>query len=907
MILDNGLKIMSIDATDLFRVEVESAKNKKGKEIKVAKEIVPSGLSSYYDYYDKSKDEILHLRNPQLFKMKLDSSMALDELGRVIADRRMTKTAFFNVRRKLATDQVVYLTFKYSSFRSTLEDDKDDKGKVKKYRVDGKTKETIRYMIYDKEDFSFKIDNIEYVRWCRSGSASRQGKCFFINKELVHSMNLFTDCGINPKKRKINLASFEAYRALLLSHKTANLDIRPENILLIEDVKSVFKDKVMYVGLKDKKLFTEEKEMTIENKIWDGQSLIDKSLMGDYQDKGMLLLRHKFFKSCCFNSNIQQWFKDNHITDISQLNGTTTAKRIEDIKFITTPSSIKYCKFGDTENWFYDWLKQISKKNIPFGIVKYEKPTKYFGGKLVRTHYQILNTLQITKNKITELLQQTLDYIELLRKDPLAMYHYCEATSDDEDSDLMMNVKADVIYRMMKLNMSFKDTALYKILAKKVIESIRADIKCGRILVKGNYSTVLGNPIEMLQESIGKYEPETTIVGKGNIISTAFPQKQLLACRSPHITMGNIYLPHNTENQMVTTYINMTDNIMVINSVGENVLQRANSMDFDSDQMMIVDNDIMIDAAVKNYDKFLVPTTDIEPVTKEEEYTAKNLAKLDYESSENLIGQIVNLSQVLNSKLWDEMNREKPNENTIKQLYKDVCQLSIMSGLEIDKAKKTLPVDNKDELKEIRERYKEECEITKNGKIVIVKKILYPNFFKELGKKGNYDSKKIYFKYATTLDMIGDEIAYKTMTVEGTDKALHKILRKPDIKSRDVDKDKIKAVLKLCKQRAKDDKRLGVEKTQLGKSEYNRMRKQTIENFLEDLAEIKMNQATLYTLLTSKDAEEYEDYILQGLLELKSSTLKKLVKTDDTTPILVEDAAGDIEIYGIKHKKSEVA
>ena len=470
------------------------------------------------------------------------------------------------------------------------------------------------------------------------------------------------------------------------------------------------------------------------------------------------LLAKPDLNSCSF-TEFKTWVFENYML--------ATGNRLSTALNVHTPSSIKYCKFGDTENWFYDWLKQISKKNIPFGIVKYEKPTKYFGGKLVRTHYQILNTLQITKNKITELLQQTLDYIELLRKDPLAMYHYCEATSDDEDSDLMMNVKADVIYRMMKLNMSFKDTKLYKHLAKNVIESIRADIKCGRILVNGNYSTVLGNPIEMLQESIGKYEPETTIVGKGNIISTAFPQKQLLACRSPHITMGNIYLPHNTENHLVTTYINMTDNIMVINSVGENVLQRANSMDFDSDQMMIVDNDIMIDAAVKNYDKFLVPTTDIEPDPKEEEYTA--------------------------------------------------------------------------------------------------------------------------------------------MTVEGTEKALHKILRKPDIKSRDVDKDKIKAVLELCKQRAKDDKKLGVEKTQLGKSEYNRMRKQTIENFLEDLAEIKMNQATLYTLLTSKDAEKHEDYILQGLLELKSSTLKKLVKTDDTTPTLVEDAAGDIEIYGIKHKKSEVA
>ena len=82
------------------------------------------------------------------------------------------------------------------------------------------------------------------------------------------------------------------------------------------------------------------------------------------------------------------------------------------------------------------------------------------------------------------------------------MYHYCEATSDDEDSDLMMNVKADVIYRMMKLNMSFKDTALYKVLAKKVIESIRSDIKCGRILVNGNYSTVLGNPIDVFCQAL---------------------------------------------------------------------------------------------------------------------------------------------------------------------------------------------------------------------------------------------------------------------------------------------------------------------------------------------------------------------------------------------------------------------
>ena len=879
MKLNNGLKIMSIDATDLFQYDTEKQK------------VVPSNLSSFYDYVDED-GKTIKLRKPNLFKMKLDASMGLDELGRQIADRRMTKEAIFKVRRKEATNQVVHVTFKYSTFKSTT-NEKDEKGKVKKYKVDGYTKETIRDKVYEN---GFTIDGIKYVRWERSGSSARDGKCFFINEELEHAMNLFTDCGIKPNEEELNLASFEAYRALVLSNKIDDLVIKPENILLIDDVSSVFKEKVMYVGMNDKnELFTEPKEMEIENKIFDGQSLIDISLMGKYKDKGMLLLRHKFFKSCCFNANIQDWFRDNNITDISQLNGITVAKDIKDIKLITTPSSIKYCKFGSKENWFYEWIEQISKKNVPFGIVKYEKPTKYFNGKLVRTHYQILNTLQIAKEKIAELIEPTLKYIELLKSDPIAMYHYCEATCDDEDGDLMMNVKADVIYKMMKWNENFKNTIIYKKLAKKIIEGIRSDIKCGRILVNGNYSTVLGNPIEMLQQSIGTYTGES-VIGKGNIISKSFPKKQLLACRSPHITMGNIYLPNNTENHLVTRYINLTDNIVVINSIGENILQRANSMDFDSDQMMIVDNEIMFQSALKNYEKFLVPTTDIEPVTKKDKYTKKNLATLDYNTSENLIGEIVNLSQVLNSKLWHEMNKEEPNQKYIDKLYKDVCQLSIMSGLEIDKAKKTLVVDNKAELDKIRKKYK--------GKD---KKIGYPMFFKELSKKGKYNAKRTYIYYNTTLDMIGKEIASVRMKVENDEKELVSILRKPSIKSRDIDTEAIKSILEFCKERQKEDNKLGLEKDKIGKSEFNRRRKQNIENFVDDIEDYKkVNQATLYTLLASEEANKYIDYILQGLLEVKSPTLKKMVKSDEKTPTLIESKDGEIEIYGINHTKTEV-
>lgn len=683
--MSKGLKIMTLDATDLLQYDTET------------KQVVPSNLTAKYDFKDEKTGKEIRAYKRNLFRMKFDNSMGLDELQRLITQRRKTKESLFKVGYKDATNQVIHITFKYSKLRSTNPEDND------KYKINGYTKKSIKDKIYDD---GFNLDGIHYVRWIRSGNAAREGNCFFINKEFLDGMNAFTDCGIKPKKTKLNLASFEAYRALILSNKIDDLEIRPENILLIDDVESTFIENVMYTGEKDGKLFTQEKEQTITNTIFDGQSLIDKSLMGKYQDKGMLLLRHKFFKSCCFNANIQQWFKDNRITEISQLKGITFATNIEDIKLITTPSSIKYCKFGKKDKWFFEWLEQITKSGKAFGIVKYEKPTKYFGGRLVRTHYQILNTLQIGKDKLKELLKATIKYLELLTTDPIAMYHYCEEHSDDEDSSIMTNVKADIIYRMMKLNENFKNTKMYQVLAKKIVEDIRSEIKGGRILVNGTYATVVGNPIEMLQAAIGTYIPETTVVGVGNIISTAFEKKQLLACRSPHVCAGNIYLPVNTENELVSKYVNLTDNIVVINSVQENTLQKCSGMDMDSDQIMLVDNDIMLDAARKNYERFLVPTTDIKPATKEQEYTGENLSKLDYDTSENLIGEIVNLSQVLNSIYWDKLNSEESDERELKEIYKDICQLSIMSGLEIDKAKKTLIVDNKTELEAIRKKYK---------------------------------------------------------------------------------------------------------------------------------------------------------------------------------------------------------
>lgn len=660
----------------------------------------------------------------------------------------------------------------------------------------------LRHKLYKE---GFDIDGIHYVRWTRGGSSARVGKCLFINEELLKSMSKYSDCGIklsgygknHDKPAEIDLASFEAYRSLLLSSIIGEIEIKPENILVIDDYESVFTDKV-YITTKNEKdkLVTEKKETKIKNSIWDGQSLIDPSLMGEYAEHGMILLRNKMFKSCCFNCNIQQWFADNGMTDIKKLKryGKTTAKKISDIKLITTPSSIKYMKFGDKKDWYKEWISEI--ENI-FGVVKYDKPTKHDGGLSVLTHYQLINTLQLSDKDIDTLIKQSIKYIENLCGDYKAMQQYCHYyCKETEEENYKIATKMNILTTLLDLNPDFHNTAYYGRLAKSVREDLRNGIKKGKIFVNGNYSTLCGNPIEMLQATIGKFKGESQI-GKGKIFTTRFDAgKTILACRSPHICMGNIYLPQNTVNEMITKYFNFSNEIVCINSIKENTLQKLSGCDFDSDTALLTDNEVLIKSAQKNSDKFLVPTSDVEAKKLNEAYTPENLANLDYRTSINLIGEIVNYSQILNSLYWNKLAEDNPDKDELEEIYKDICTLSVMSGVEIDKAKKDFGnLNQRVELKSIKDKYG----ITAK-----------PDFFDYLSKKQKHRKEnQEYMKYNTSMDKLYNAIKdIKLANVKTKDLPLKSIIKKVNYRTTDVNTDIADALFKACDERMKANYRM---------------------------------------------------------------------------------------------------
>ena len=697
----NRYRIISIEAADIYRQEQENG---------VAVGIKMPGKNSDARF--------------RMFRNFLDNSLDLIELEK--AYKRICRKKF-SFRDKFGNDYtlaVVNVKFNFIH--------RSENGKTVKIRQ-------LREYFYEN---GFYIDGIHYVRYKRSAGSSREGKCLFIDERLYKAMAKWSECGLKPKTE---LASWESYKALSLSSIKGTVKIPLEGILFVPDYKSTFtdeavasKDEAVSVELQDGMLTSAHKQTEITNDIWDGESLLDeRAFQENYADKHMLLLRNKFFKSCAFRTKMQKWFQDKNVTlkELKSRGFVTFATDINQIVMVTTPNSLKYLKFagGFTKRNIRKWMENI---NDTFGVVKWDKSTRFFHGKMVQSSYQLLNTLGLTETQAAELLQPSIDYISLLRKDVDFMrYHFTDAFAREKDDEETVRPdgladRADVIFTLMHKCPHFDETELYANFRNDVVKSLKERLKRGHILVNGTNATLFGNGPELLKYIAG--EEIISELHSGQIYCKRFADKTKLLCaRSPHITMGNLYSAENNMQGEIWNYFDLGENIVCVNAIEENIQQRLNGCDYDSDTMLLTDDKLLVETAEKYKDLFKVPVCKIETVKKENQ----TLPELDHDTSNNKIGEIVNLSQKLNSLIWDKIHKGE-SEEKIKEIYGDVCKLAVLSGLEIDKAKRAYDIVNVGkELIALRKKYDKPS----------------PVFFQEIDESGK---EKQYIFYDTAMDYV---------------------------------------------------------------------------------------------------------------------------------------------------------
>lgn len=690
-------RIISIEAADIYRQEQEN------------------GVSIGYKMPESKSDAYF-----KLFKIYLDNSLDLVELEKAYARICRKKFSFQDKKENEYTLAVINLKFNYTY--------KPKNGKPVKIK-------DLRAHFYQN---GFYLDGVHYVRYKRSAGSSREGKCLFIDERLYKAMDKWSGCGL---KAQTDLASWESYKALSLSSIKGTINIPLDGILFVPDYKSIFTEEVVSVELKDGKLITEQKQTEITNDIWDGESLLDESVfVNGYADKHMLLLRNKFFKSCAFRTKLQKWIKDKNITlaDL-KTRGFTLATDVSQIVMVTTPNSLKYFKFagGLSEKNIRKWTESV---NDTFGVVKWDKSTRFFHGDMVQSSYQLLNTLGLDKAQVEKLLQPSFDYISLVRSDVEFMrYHFTDAyVREKEEKEKKvpdgLAERAEVIFRLLFSCSFFDCTALYANFRDDVVSGLKTNLRRGHILLNGTNATLFGNGPELLKYIAGeKVESE---LKKGQIRCARFENGvKLLCARSPHITMGNLYAVENNLDGDIWNYFDLGKNIVCVNAIGENIQQRLNGCDYDSDSMLITDDKLLVETAERYKEQFKVPVCGISSMSK----SGQTLSELDHDTSENKIGEIVNLSQKLNSIIWNEIHHGAPKVK-ILEIYKDVCKLAVLSGLEIDKAKRAYDnVNVGKELSALRKKYNRPA----------------PIFFKEIDEKGKENE---YAFYDTTMDYIYQEV-----------------------------------------------------------------------------------------------------------------------------------------------------
>jgi len=764
----------------------------------------------------------------------------------------------------------------------------------------------VRYILNDNNE-----EVITYKRYKRSASAAKAGECYFIREDLFNDMMNWTCLGglLKPDKDpKIytQKSSWEAYIALSLSGIEKSINIPLDSILIVKDIESKFKSKCINVTKNGDVLDANEEDVEIKNSIWDGEGLLDESVFNKYgyEKNGMILLRNRFLKSCVFNTKLQKWFKDNNITSINQLNGVTNASKIEDIKLVITESSLKLLKFADDvvhQEAMNDLISRIWTEfaNDEFGVVKHDKKTKFFNGKKVQATYQLLNTLDLSRNDIEKLFAPAKNYYAQIANDAACLRYHLKMRLDDNDEE----ESDDLDYASFKEIVAFellKSTD--KAIKTKVVSELLTDIKNNmrkkllesKILIDGTYATLFSNGYELLNFITYKGTKDSFLdsvekpLMNGEIMCSHFKyNSELLCARNPHITMGNLYLVKNKEAELLKDYFNLSSTIVCVNSIGENLMQRLNGADFDSDTMLITNEKILIKAAKKNYDRFLVPVFDIEKTDANHD-----LVKLDDIITNNYTGEIVNKSQTLNSIYWNIYHQKKDNI-ILPELYKDICKLAVLSNLEIDKAKKNYAIDSKKAIRNI------EKNVKKLG-LTIDK----PNFLK--GGKASYETACCYVQEKGVADIPN------RVKQEGSGK-LYRIFELLGCKgmvqfSNNSPEAKILAVLN------DDWEDFGSKRDD--SNQYNKSILDQKFDLIKDDLEQAFNHNTVKNLFANiEDAYQNSNrdntnaeapktlYLLYFIYKL--GKFNELFKGETTTELIMS-SKGDIEMYGYKFKKKEI-
>lgn len=242
-------------------------------------------------------------------------------------------------------------------------------------------------------------------------------------------------------------------------------------------------------------------------------------------------------------------------------------------------------------------------------------------------------------------------------------------------------------------------------------------------------------------------------------------------------------------------------------------------------------------------------------------------------------------------------------------LYLDICKLAVLSGVEIDRAKKEFVINSGVELRLLKEKYK----ITDDSRTV------KPWFFKMITTENGYAlSDNIHYRYFNTSMDYLQKIISRFQFRAGREQKRTVTPFMSLVKVPQTQEDHYQGFYYQSKERivqtirkAKEDTRrlyIGYDGLPAADKEIIRNRAWEIKQMCtEEITKISSAPITMYLVLKELDNPEYKDvyrYVFEVLFGRPDKAFYTMIKeSKEDVYTLVEDNDGDIQLYNFRFRK----
>lgn len=549
---------------------------------------------------------------------------------------------------------------------------------------------SIKYNTYNKSGKIIKTETIHYKMLYRTAGKAKKGSCMFIRDKLYDKAHNFLTMGIDLSFEHAPIVEMGAYSSLITSNIVDRIQIKPEQILVIDDIDSFFITNVVSIETdKHRRCHVIHKDnYKLKNTMFDGQALIDSSIFPDWGN-GYILLRHHMCKMAAFNSNIQLFFKDYYGKDyetatiIDRFGNKRLAK---DIKLITTENAMKWLTFGVSYDY---WLKWLKKNDYMFGIVKTAHESKF--GKVQRMSYQMVNALDI--NTMDSVLECSKNFIDRLKNDDEFFLQYLK-------DNINFSNDYEVLVALCEHNTDFINCDFFRERRYNITNNYLMELKIGKLIQPADNLVIVGSPYAMLLAAVGEdVEKDDTFKSEDDCIqcfTEMFKDNETLAAfRSPFNGRANMNYLHNVYNDKLFKYFNLGKQIIAVNMNHTPFQDKNNGSDQDSDSLYVTNQEAIVECAKYCYNNYPTIVNNIPKEKNIYNNTPENFARIDNNlaSYQNAIGVSSNLAQICLTYSYNFPDKK----------YEDyVCLLSVLAQIAIDNAKRSYDIDLNKEINAIK-------------------------------------------------------------------------------------------------------------------------------------------------------------------------------------------------------------